>query len=95
MPTDTFQLIDGYDRKRKEKLTFRNPKDVAEMIQHCSANQHIWFRSIDGTARRCKVNGQVQTWKRDPGRVEVPIKYGLYEYGRFTQDDIGRILIPA
>lgn len=94
---DTLELVDGYDRGTKagkRKLRFRNPASIAEMITHCDSNSHIWFQSTDGTARQCKVNGKVRTWKRDPNRVEVPIKYGLYEYGTFTASDIGRVLIP-
>ena len=37
--------------------------------------------NADGTARRWRVSGQVQTWKRDPGRVRVPLKHGMYSYG--------------
>lgn len=87
------ELVDGY--KRDQKLRFRNPKDIQEMIEYCSKMTHIDFVSNDGTARKCKINGAVRTWKRDLNRVEVPVKYGLYEYGRFTQHDIGRILIPV
>lgn len=29
-------------------------------------------------------NGATQTWKRDPGRFRVPVKYGLYGYGAIT-----------
>ena len=91
-------LVDGYDRgtkAAKRKLTFRNPANVAEMIEHCSKHSHIWFRSNDDTARQCKVNGAVRTWKRDQNRVEVPVKYGMCEYGTFYASDIERILIPA
>lgn len=88
-------VVDGYDRKRQAKGTYRNPVDVAEMIDWCSKHDRITFLSTDGTSRTCKVNGKVRTWKRDPNRVEVPIKYGLYEYGTFEARDIGRILIPV
>jgi hypothetical protein len=74
---------------------FRTPDNVAEMIAYCSSVSHVWFRAMDGSARQAKVNGQVRTWKRDPNRVEVPIKYGLYEYGTFYASDIGRILISV
>ena len=30
---------------------------------------------------RWRVNGQVKTWKKDPLRVQVPIKHGLYSFG--------------
>lgn len=61
-----------------------------------STPSHIWFRAIDGTARQCKVNGRVKIWKRDTERVEVPVKYGLYEYSTFYTSDIqdGRLLMP-
>lgn len=74
--------------------TFRVPADVAEMRLWCESHGHLWFRALDGSARQCKVNGKVRTWKRDPNRIEVPVKYGLYEYGTFTADDLNRVLIP-
>ena len=90
------KLFSGYDRrKNREIMRFRNPDSIAEMISHCNANCHIWFKANDGTARQCKVNGAVKTWKRDANRVEVPIKYGMYEYGTFETRDIERILIPV
>src|SRR5690242_15035887 len=94
---EVLELIDGYDRGTKagkRKLKFRNPADVAEMRQHCEKSSHIWFVSTDGTARQAKVNGAVRIWKRDPNRIEVPIKYGMYEYGTFEARDINRVLIP-
>jgi hypothetical protein len=91
----TIELVNGYDRAKKALLRFRNPENIAEMVSHCNANSHIWFRSNDGTARRAKVNGIVRIWKRDANRIEVPIKYGMYEYGIFTASDIGRVLIPV
>lgn len=58
---------------------------------------HIWFVSNDKSARRCKVNGAPKTWKRDTSRVELPVKYGMYEYARFDQTDVanGRLLIEV
>lgn len=91
----TFTLSCGYDRKSKTVNTWRNPESIAEMISYCDSHSHIDFVSIDGTSRRAKVNGKVKTWKRDPNRVEVPIKYGMYEYGTFYASDINRILIPV
>jgi hypothetical protein len=58
---------------------------------------HLWFISNDGSARVVKVNGLPKRWKRDPGRIEIPAKYGMYEYATFTRRDIeaGRLLVPA
>jgi len=32
------------------------------------------------TPKRWRVNGQVKRWKRDPNRIQIPVKYGLYAY---------------
>jgi len=59
--------------------------------------QHVWFRAVQGDARRVKVNGAPKTWKRDATRIEVPVKYGMYEYSTFDARDIadGRLLIEV
>lgn len=36
-----------------------------------------------------RVNGAVQTWKRDSSRVRVPVKHGLYAYDALTEDTLG------
>lgn len=46
--------------------------------------ERIWFVANDRLARQVTVNGRPKTWKRDPFRLEVPVKYGLYEYDTFT-----------
>jgi hypothetical protein len=38
--------------------------------------------------KRWKVSGQVHTWKRDPSRVRVPIKHGLYSYDYVTENNL-------
>ena len=43
------------------------------------------YKNADGTPARWRVNGKVQTWKRNPERVKVPIKRGLYEYSYLTE----------
>jgi hypothetical protein len=76
--TTTFSLINGYDRRKNpQRLTFRalTPAEAVNWPYH----QELWFASPDGKARRCRVNGAAKTWKRDPSRVELPIKYGMYE----------------
>ena len=85
---------DGYS-KGKTSATFRTPNSVAEMISWCDSHSHITALAVNGVSRTVKVNGKVRTWKRDPNRIAVPYKYGLYEYGTFTADDIERILIPV
>ena len=37
--------------------------------------QEIWRR-----------NGKTKTWKREPERFSIPVKYGLYHYGYINND---------
>lgn len=37
---------------------------------------------------RWRVNGKVQTWKRDASRVRVPVKHGLYAYAQITEQKL-------
>lgn len=55
----------------------------------------VWFLSTHKDARQAKVNGKVHTWKRDLTHIEVPLKYGLYEYPTMDKHDIeaGRLLV--
>jgi hypothetical protein len=82
----------GYDKKTIAR--YRNPASIAEMVSYCDQHSHIDVLDDRGQQRRVKVNGKVRTWKRYPSRVEVPFKYGLYEYGIFSASEIERILIP-
>jgi hypothetical protein len=40
------------------------------------------------TGKRWFVNGQVKTWKRDPARVCIPLKHGLYGYAYLTEYNV-------
>ena len=42
---------------------------------------------VDEYGKRWKVNGEVKRWKRDPDRIRVPLKHGLYSYDAITDDD--------
>jgi hypothetical protein len=80
----------------KGKATFEVITDINLVDLYCSSNTHIWFLSIQGDARKAKVNGKVKRWKRDKDRIEIPVKYGMYECGKLDSSDItnGRILKP-
>lgn len=51
--------------------------------------------NADGTPRRWKVNGAPQTWKRNPARVRVPLKHGLYSYDAITENDLHLVSFPG
>lgn len=57
---------------------------------------HPWILSNAGDARRVKVNGTPKRWKRDRERVEVPIKYGMYECARWGRAEcLARFLVEV
>lgn len=62
-----------------------------EQAKALRVGQYIYsLRSYNKRAQphKAKVNGQVKTWKRDPSRVSVPWKHGLYVYGTLTEHDL-------
>jgi len=38
---------------------------------------HKTATNADGSPMRCRVNGKLRLWKRDPDRFQLPVKYGL------------------
>jgi hypothetical protein len=89
--TDTIES--GY--RNGESRQYRNPIDVHEMITYCDSHNHIEVLDKNGKWRTVKVNGKVRTWKRDANRIEIPCKYGLYEYFVLRAEDIASVLIPV
>jgi hypothetical protein len=43
--------------------------------------------NADGTPMRARVTGKVKTWKKDPNKIKVPLKHGMYDYGYLTEDN--------
>ena len=35
----------------------------------------------------CRRNGKTKTWKRNPEKFQIPVKYGLYEYFYITNEN--------
>jgi hypothetical protein len=74
---------------------FRKAADKKDLLVHCAQNSHIWIQTFCNDARLCKVTS-IRTWKRTPDRVEVRLKYGLYEYSNFSLiEALDRVLIPV
>ena len=76
-------LADGYD-KRKNPSRAEYRRMTLEEAKALTYGQTLRFLANDGTARHIRVNGKVRTWKRDPNRVEIPMKYGFNEYATFS-----------
>ena len=45
---------------------------------------------------RWRVNGQVKRWKRDPDRLQIPVKHGLYNHAYLCHGKISnRVYIDS
>ena len=53
----------------------------AKKLKYGDQLEHKIYKNADGTRMRFRVSGKVQTWKRDPNRIRVPLKHGLYDNG--------------
>ena len=62
--------------------------DEAKRLKHGDMLQHTINKNADGTPQRWKVNGMVKTWKRDKGRIRVPVKNGIRYYDYVTEKDL-------
>jgi hypothetical protein len=58
--------------------------EQAKSLKYGDVIYHATDRNMSGERMRFKVNGKPKTWKRDPDRIKVPIKYGLFGYGEVT-----------
>lgn len=57
-----------------------------------SEAKQLTFREVLVEDNGCRwyVNGRVKTWKTDPLRIEVPLKHGLYTFGRLVTSDFDK-----
>lgn len=80
--TTTIQAALQHDRKKQpDVLRFRTlTRD--EVFALRSGDVRLCLLN-SGRVGSVKINGAVRTWKRDRNRVEVPVKYGMYEYAVF------------
>ena len=85
-----FAAKDGYDR-RKNPIERGYRYMTVQEAQQLRSGGHVQFEGKDGRIRNLKVNGRPKTWKREPGRVEVPMKYGMYECDRVSNQPDGRV----
>ena len=58
--------------------------EQAKQLRYGDTLHHVSLTNKNGTPLRVRVTGEVKTWKRDPDRIRVPLKHGLYDYGELT-----------
>ncbi len=62
--------------------------EQAKQLKPGTILHHNINRNADGTCQRWRVNGIPQTWKTQPDRVRVPVKYGLKKCDNITENDL-------
>lgn len=53
----------------------------------------IGYYYANGEAAHVRINGQVKTWKREPNRIKIPFKYGIYDHGYITEDNLNKFTL--
>ena len=52
-------------------------KNIAWTLCYRDILYHKTLKNKDGSSVRCRVNGQLKTWKTRPDDFRLPVKYGL------------------
>jgi hypothetical protein len=63
----------------------------AKELKYGQVLHHMVNKNADGTPQRWRVSGVAKTWKRDPNRVKVPVKHGLYKNDYITEYDLNLV----
>ena len=88
----TFQASEQSDRKKTpDQKTYRFM--TLDEIKALRPGDHPSMKLNNGNIGTVKVNGEIKRWKREPDRVEVPVKYGMYECTRLDAGEAMRRLV--
>lgn len=70
------------DNLKLEPLKLQRAKE----LKH---GEVVYIRSFfDERIQKWRVNGNVKRWKRQPDRIQIPIKFGIYNFGYITNHNI-------
>jgi hypothetical protein len=72
----------------------KNPRAISlKQAKSLQYGQHIYHRTLrnaDGSPMTFKIYGKPKTWKKQPNRVMISLKRGLYEHMRITESDLSQ-----
>lgn len=80
---DEYPLRDDKRKKSPPKYSFYQ-LTLDDVLSPDFGREQLYTLDQQGFMARVRRNGQVKTWKRDPNRVEIPLKFGMYEAFRIT-----------
>lgn len=72
------------DRKKIPTQYEFRALSLADVLSPDFGRESLYYMGHDGRMGNVRRNGMVKTWKRDPNRVEIPVKFGMYEAFRVT-----------
>lgn len=80
---DEYPLRDDKRKKSPPKYSFYQ-LTLEDVLSPDFGREQLYVQDDQGFMARVRRNGQVKTWKRDPSRVEIPVKFGMYDAFRIT-----------
>lgn len=80
---DDYVLRDDRNKKSPPRHSFRQ-LTREDVLSPDFGRQQLYIQDQQGFMARVRVNGRVKTWKRDPSRIEIPVKFGMYDAFRVT-----------
>lgn len=54
---------------------------------------HVSNKNADGTPQRWRISGKVQTWKRTPSRIRIPVKHGMYDNDAIDENSLHLVVL--
>lgn len=48
-------------------------------LENLSEHNNIFQTKVGGKTFKARQTGKIQTWKKEPKKFLIPVKYGLYE----------------
>lgn len=80
---DDYVLRDDKKKKSPPRYSFVQ-LTREDVLSPDFGRRQLYFQDQQGFMARVRRNGAVKTWKRDPSRIEIPVKFGMYEAFRVT-----------
>jgi hypothetical protein len=72
------------DKKKTPDTRMYRNLTLANVLAPDFGRRELFVKDQKGRMANVRRNGQVKTWKRDTTRVEIPVKFGMYEAFRVT-----------
>jgi len=92
-PFENNTVVSLHVHKSGTPTSKRETRDYRRMTideaKHLPVSALCPVLSNDGSVRTVKINGRPKLWKLNGKRVEVPVKYGMYECATLCADDDG------